>query len=157
MKKLLYTVSLLAAVCTGTGLQGKGGGQAENAAQDLAKFMKILQKHKNEWLKFEMEVHKGKYDLLIAEHDAVFNHKIKNIQKYANSTTQEYNKMVLPEVVTMHKNYMKKWHTLCTSHEKKAKTLHARQMKEVADFENGMGGMQTMETKETYEKTTITE
>jgi|GEM_PF-3042269 len=150
MKKLFFTLSIVAITATG----GVLNAEKDMAAQNMAKFMKLLKNHKNEWLKYQMEIHKTKYDLLIAEHDAMFNLKIENIEKYANGTMQEYNRMVLPDIVALHKHYMQKWNAQCMSNEKKAKAIHARQVKEIMDFEKAVGMRSRMvETETTYSKT----
>jgi hypothetical protein len=146
MKKLLYTALSVGALLTGQGLIGKEtNNPAQKAAQNLVKFVDIVKKHKNQWLQYVADYHKAKYDLLMQEHNDIFNQKVKHIKKFADSSTLALNEAVLPDMVKMHKNCMHKWHKLCRTYEDKAKALHTMQVKEVADFENSVGMMQPME------------
>lgn len=124
-------------------------------AKNLVAGVKLIKNHKAEWLNHEQDLHNAKYKLLIDEHNAMFDRKIKHVEKFANSSIAEYDKAVLDSMIESHKNNMQKWHDLCMTYQTKAKSIYERQLKEIANFETTVLGKAPAEEAEEEEMTVI--
>lgn len=122
MKKLLFLVGLVAAPLF-----------AATASDNLVKGLELVKSQKADWLTLERDLHNAKYNLLINEHNKMFDDKMNLVKGSTN--LDEFEQKALNNLLTSHRAHMKQWHDLHMSFQTKAKSTAERQMKDFDKFE----------------------
>lgn len=103
--------------------------------QELINFVELIKTQKNGWLKFSKEFHDAKFDLLIKQHNEIFDQKIKYLNKFKNGgSLSTYLDEIFKDMVALHEKQTEEWKNLCTKFQEKGKELYESNIKENAKF-----------------------